>query len=69
MPDLIDRALEVEELHRQRALDAQGRRADFNLPSLAECQECSEEIPAERQQVGGITRCVPCQELFEKWGK
>lgn len=69
MPDLFDRAAELEEQHRQRALDAQGRRCDFQKPSLANCQECGEEIPAERQAVGGVTRCVPCQESFERWGR
>lgn len=35
--------------------------------SLHECEECGDEIPeARRIAVKGCTRCVYCQELYEK---
>jgi phage/conjugal plasmid C-4 type zinc finger TraR family protein len=45
-----------EELARQRA-----------RPSLEECDDCGEEIPQERRIAQpGVTRCIYCQELFER---
>ena len=36
-------------------------------PSLEECEECGEEIPQQRREsIKGVTRCVYCQELFER---
>jgi phage/conjugal plasmid C-4 type zinc finger TraR family protein len=36
-------------------------------PSLCECEECGEEIPeARRLAQRGVTRCIYCQELFER---
>ena len=36
-------------------------------PSLAECEDCGEEIPeARRLAQQGITRCIYCQGLFER---
>ncbi len=36
-------------------------------PSLEECEECGEEIPKARQEAQpGVTRCIYCQELFER---
>lgn len=69
MPDDFDRAAEIEQAQRQRALDAQRARSDFDKPSLTVCEACEEEIPPARQALGGVTRCVPCQEQFEKWGR
>lgn len=46
----------------QRALAAQSR-----FPSLAQCEECGEDIPIERQRlVPGVRLCVYCQELAER---
>lgn len=37
------------------------------LPSLEECEDCGEDIPEQRRlAMRGITRCVHCQELFER---
>ncbi|MCM2317951.1 MAG: TraR/DksA C4-type zinc finger protein [Pseudomonas sp.] len=66
MTDWLDRAKEREELERELALKAQRARADFSAPSLSECQDCDEPIPEARRALGGVTRCVACQTLFEK---
>ena len=39
---------------------------DFNRPPLTECIECGEPIPEARQRLGGVTRCVECQELEDR---
>lgn len=66
MPDALDRAAELEQLQRNYALNAQRARANFNLPSAAECTDCGEKIPPDRRAFGGITRCVECQTLRER---
>lgn len=36
-------------------------------PSLEECDDCGEDIPKQRRDsIPGVTRCVYCQELFER---
>lgn len=36
-------------------------------PSLAECEDCGEDIPKARQtMIPGVTRCVHCQQLWER---
>ena len=36
-------------------------------PSLEECEDCGEDIPEERRKAQpGVTRCIYCQELFER---
>lgn len=37
----------------------------FNTASLVECQDCGEEIPSKRRAIGGVKRCVDCQNHFE----
>ncbi len=37
----------------------------FDIASLIECQECGEEIPSKRRAIGGVKRCVDCQNHFE----
>ncbi len=66
MVDWIDRAQAVQELTLHAALGAQRLVARPAGPSLTHCQECGDEIPAQRQAFGGITRCVPCQSTFER---
>lgn len=35
--------------------------------SAMECEECGEQIPeARRQAVPGCTRCIECQEYFDR---
>ncbi|MGE6479961.1 TraR/DksA C4-type zinc finger protein [Psychrobacter namhaensis] len=31
--------------------------------------ECGEDIPAKRQSVGGVKRCVDCQSVLERRGR
>jgi len=46
----------------RRALEKQAAQ-----PSLAECEDCGEDIPKLRQQlVLGCTRCIHCQGLYER---
>lgn len=36
-------------------------------PSLEECEDCGEDIPKARQQAQpGVTKCIYCQELYER---
>ncbi|MDS7929598.1 TraR/DksA family transcriptional regulator [Acinetobacter sp. V102_4] len=37
----------------------------FDQVSHYECEDCGEEIPAQRRQLGGVTRCVGCQAVLE----
>jgi len=66
MADWVDRAVEREELELARALAAQLASAKPTGPSLPNCISCDGEIPTKRQALGGITRCTPCQTLFEQ---
>ena len=62
MADDIDRAgerIDAEMAARLRVLPT------FNMPSLLDCQACGEEIPSKRRDIGGVTRCVDCQNHFE----
>ena len=46
----------------QEAVAAQRAR-----PSLEECEDCGEDIPLQRRELlGGVTRCVHCQGLYER---
>ena len=37
----------------------------FDTASLDECQDCGEETPSKRRAIGGVKRCVDCQNHFE----
>lgn len=41
----------------------------FITLSLSECKECGEDIPLKRQTLGSVSRCVDCQNEFEKRGR
>ncbi|WP_422402809.1 TraR/DksA C4-type zinc finger protein [Pseudomonas sp. GZD-209] len=64
----FDRAQALEQRQRDQALTAAlaRARARSNVPSLTHCEDCDDEIPEARRAFGGITRCVPCQSLFER---
>ena len=62
--DEFDRASELEMASRNHAIAAQ--RAEIQTVSLADCKDCGDAIPLKRQAVGGITRCIACQEHHEK---
>ena len=66
MADWDDHASEREEREREQALAAQLARTATG-PSLSHCQDCDDEIPAQRRALGGVIRCTPCQSLFEKY--
>ena len=62
MADDIDYAQERIELEMQaRMMNVQR----FDTPSLPECQNYGEDIPVRRQAMGGVTRCIDCQNHFE----
>lgn len=48
--------------------DLQDRMAQQrSRPSLAQCEDCGEDIPIERQRIAqGCTRCITCQSLEER---
>ena len=62
MADDVDYAQERLELEMQARLSVAKR---FNKPSLAECETCGDDIPARRQAIGSVTRCVDCQTNYE----
>lgn len=66
MGDWLDHAKAIEELERERSIQAQLARPRPSGPSRSHCLDCDEQIPAKRQALGGITRCTPCQTTFEK---
>ena len=66
MADWVDRAVQREELELARAISAQLAIPKPTGPSLPDCISCGDEIPAKRQALGGITRCTPCQAIFEQ---
>lgn len=61
----FDRAQALEQRQRDAAIAAALARPRPSGPSLTHCIRCDDDIPAARQALGGITRCVPCQTLFE----
>ena len=62
----FDRAQALEQRQRDQAIKAQLLTPMPVGPSLTHCQDCDEPIPEKRQALGGMTRCVPCQTLFEQ---
>lgn len=62
----FDRAQALEQRQREQAINAQLAKARPTGPSRSHCLDCDEPIPEKRQALGGITRCTPCQSLFEQ---
>lgn len=62
MTDIIDRANDTAQEDIERALTRVKR---FDTPSLLKCIECEEDIPLQRQKLGGVTRCIKCQSEYE----
>jgi len=68
--DDVDRAQEREERQREEALAKMQERALAAGVSYSHCEDCGDPIPElRRQSAVGCTRCVFCQESFEKRGK
>ncbi|MGE4293334.1 MAG: TraR/DksA family transcriptional regulator [Desulfovibrio sp.] len=72
MPDLFDRAQELEALERKAALSQAGVRPGRGpewINGVACCRECGEPIPAARiNALPGCERCVACQEAADSAG-
>ena len=66
MADAADRAGELIEGRMAQALAGRGGPV---TPSETHCVECDDEIPERRRALGGITRCVDCQGIFEARGR
>lgn len=49
-----------------REIDVSAISAKFNKPSEEFCIDCDIDIPLKRQQLGGVERCIHCQELEER---
>ena len=62
----FDRAQALEQRQRDQAIAAQLAKVRPTGPSRTACLDCEGEIPAARQALGGILRCVPCQSIYEK---
>ena len=62
----FDRAQATEQRQRDQAIAAQLAKSRPIGPSRSKCLDCDGAIPAARQALGGIMRCVPCQTIFEK---
>ena len=65
----FDRAQALEQRQRDQAIAAQLAKVRPTGPSRTACLDCEGDIPAARQALGGILRCVPCQSIFEKEGR
>ena len=65
MADDIDRANDMAEAERQRGI--QSLQARTRHTSRSHCADCGAPIPVARQAAyPGATRCIYCQEIFEK---
>jgi RNA polymerase-binding transcription factor DksA len=61
MVDIADLA-GIEMLTHERAAEKRiaAERAARRVPSLDVCTTCGDDIPPERQKLGGVTECVYC---------
>lgn len=57
--DLASERIDAEMKARLRVLPV------FDIPSLSECMQCGDDIPAMRQAMGNVKRCVDCQKHHE----
>ncbi|MOA42274.1 hypothetical protein D3C78_1643130 [compost metagenome] len=64
--DWIDSAVQREEVELERALALQLRAGRAVGPGRSHCIDCGHEIPEQRRALGGVTRCVHCQTVFER---
>lgn len=65
MADAADRAGDLIEERMAQALAGRGGPA---APSEQFCLDCDDAIPERRRALGGVTRCVGCQEIHEARG-
>lgn len=62
MADFADVASDLEAERIKHSLQ---ERVSFQSESLYGCAECGDVIPPQRRAIGGVTRCVSCQSIFE----
>ncbi|KXG79236.1 TraR/DksA C4-type zinc finger protein [Pseudomonas mosselii] len=62
----FDRAQALEQLRRDLAIAAVRGRRVATGPSLTHCTDCGDEIAEARRALGGMRRCIPCQQLHER---
>ncbi len=66
MADILDHAQRLEEKQRELSLQAAQLQ---KKPSLKNCIDCGIDIPEQRRALGGITRCIDCQQDHDKLEK
>ena len=69
MKDIIDRANEQVQRHRDAAIAAARLKQQALMPSDAtDCEDCEKPIGEKRKQyMPSATRCIPCQNEHEAW--
>ena len=66
MTDFADQAAEYEAVFMSEALSKHQTKPQHSV-SLSHCEDCGSPIPEARQKaVQGCTRCVLCQEYYER---
>jgi phage/conjugal plasmid C-4 type zinc finger TraR family protein len=64
--DPLDTAVELQAALNDSAVRQATAQCRFDQPSRSDCIDCGNDIPEERQLIGGITRCTDCQTWFER---
>lgn len=64
MVDTLDKTQEDMDLLLDMTLKSRQR---FDKESAEYCEDCDAEIPPQRRRMGGVTRCVHCQEVLEEY--
>lgn len=69
MDDLIDKANEQAQRHRDAAIAAARLKQQALIASDAtDCEDCEKPIGEKRKQyMPSATRCIPCQNEHEAW--
>lgn len=69
MDDLIDKANEQAQRHRDAAIAAARLKQQALIANDAtECEDCEKPIGEQRKKyMPSATRCIPCQTDFEAW--
>ena len=65
--DLASELIEEREAANEEVIAA--LRRQFECESETHCADCDDEIPERRRALGGVTRCVDCQGIFEARGR
>ena len=59
--DALDRAADYERVQHSTALKHHAASSRLHLPSRQDCADCDIAIPAQRQALGGVERCIECE--------